>query len=318
LVGAIAEHQRRFWGLELDGDSEITICSGATEAIFVTLQALCEVGDEVIIFEPFYDSYRASIAMAGAVERVVTLRAPDFRFDPAELAAAFTQKTRAILINTPHNPTGKVFSRQELETIAALCRRHDVLAITDEVYEHLVYEGEHLSLATFEGMRERTVTISSAGKSFSFTGWKVGYACAIPPITQAIRAAHQFVTFCNSTPFQHALVSAYRAPEEFFTTTLAEYRERRDRLCAGLAAIGFEVLVPAGTYFVLTDIRPLGFSDDLEFCRMLPREVGVAAVPPTAFYRHPEEGRHLVRWAFCKSRPVLDEALSRLSRLKGR
>jgi N-succinyldiaminopimelate aminotransferase len=316
LNAAIADHQKRFWGMEVDPESEVTVFNGATEAIFATFQALCEVGDEIVIFEPYYDSYRASIAMAGAVEKVVTLRAPDFHFDLEELRMAITDKTRAILVNTPHNPTGKVFSRAELEQIADLCRERDILAITDEVYEHLVFEGEHICLATLDGMRDRTITISSAGKSFSFTGWKIGSACASPELSKAIRTAHQFITFCNSAPFQHAMIHAYRAPDEYFERTLTEYRERRDHLCKGLAEIGFEVLTPAGTYFALTDIRPLGFEDDVEFCRMLPAEVGVAAVPPTAFYAHPEEGRHLVRWAFCKSLPVIDEAISRLQKLK--
>jgi len=315
LTKAIAEHQQRFWGLRYDPATEITVYAGATEAIYASLAALCEVGDEVILFEPYYDSYRASVAMAGARETLVTLRGPDFAFDESALRAAFSPKTRAIVVNTPHNPTGKVFSRAELELIASLCIEHDVLAITDEVYEHLVFEGEHLSLAALPGMRERTVVISSAGKTFSFTGWKIGHSCAPAPISRALRSAHQFITFCNGTPFQHAMAEGYRAPDSYFEGFVADYRARRDKLCAGLAEVGLEVLTPAGTYFVQTDIRPLGWDDDVEFCRMLPARVGVAAIPTSAFYTDREAGKHLVRWAFCKTDAVLDEGLGRLARL---
>ena len=316
LNRAIAEHQRRFYDLRYDPDSEITVYSGATEAICAVFQALCDTGDEVVMFEPFYDSYRASITMAGAVPRVVTLRAPDFSYRPEELEAAITPKTRAILLNSPHNPSGKLFSRSELEHIAALCRAHDLLAVTDEVYEHLVYEGTHVPLATLPGMRERTVLISSSGKTFSFTGWKVGHTCAPPAITAALRCAHQFVTFCTATPLQHALARAFVADDDFFTGLTAEYRARRDRLCDGLREIGLGVLTPAGTYFVTTDIRPLGHTDDVAFCRMLPEQIGVAAIPTSAFYVNQHEGRHLVRWAFCKTDAVLDEGLRRLQKLR--
>ncbi|HET6584245.1 MAG TPA: pyridoxal phosphate-dependent aminotransferase [Nannocystaceae bacterium] len=309
---AIADHRARFYGLAYDPDTEITVTTGATEAIASTILALCDVGDEVILFEPFYDSYLATVAMAGATARIVTLRAPDFRFDPNELAAAIGPRTRAILLNSPHNPCGKVFSRAELEIVAALCKQHDILAITDEVYEHLVFDGQHVPLASVPGMRERTVMISSTGKTFSFTGWKVGYTCAPPDLTQAVRAAHQFVTFCNAPPFQLAMAEALRAPDDYFTSVVAEYRARRDRLCDGLASAGFGVLVPAGTYFVCTDIRPLGFADDMQFCRALPETVGVAAIPNSAFYANKSEGRHLVRWAFCKTDAVLDAGLARL------
>ncbi|TPV92685.1 MAG: aminotransferase class I/II-fold pyridoxal phosphate-dependent enzyme [Myxococcales bacterium FL481] len=315
LNAAIAEHQARFYGLHYDADHEVTVYSGATEAIFATLSALCEPGDEVVVFEPFYDSYRANLAMVGARERLVTLHSPGFEYDPRALEAAFGPKTRAVLLNTPHNPTGKVFSRAELEHIADLCRRHDVLAITDEVYEHLVFDGEHICLATLPGMRERTVVISSLGKTFSLTGWKIGHTCAPPSITRALRCAHQFMTYCTATPLQHAAAAAYRAPDQYFEQLRTDYAARRDHLCSGLAQLGFEVLVPAGTYFALTDIRPLGFDDDMTFCRELPGRVGVAAIPPSAFYVNPAHGRHLVRWAFCKSRPVIDEGLRRLARL---
>ncbi|MEE9385267.1 MAG: methionine aminotransferase [Nannocystaceae bacterium] len=316
LNAAIADHQRHFYGLDYDSDREVTVYAGATEAIFSTLCALCETGDEVVMFEPFYDSYRASVAMAGAVPKIVTLHSPSFTYDHQALERAITPRTRAILLNTPHNPTGKVFSLEELEHIAKLCRDRGILAITDEVYEHLVFEGRHICLASLPGMRERTVVISSAGKTFSFTGWKIGHTCAPEPLTAALRTAHQFVTYCNGTPFQHAIAAAYRSEDAYYTTFLSEYRERRDRLCAGLSDLGFKVHLPAGTYFALTDIRPLGFRDDMEFCRMLPQRVGVVAIPPSAFYANPANGRHFVRWAFCKSLPVIDEALRRLEGLR--
>ncbi len=316
LNEAVAEHEARFRGLSYDPHDEITICAGATEGIHATLQALIDPGDEVIVFEPFYDAYPACIAMAGGVMKAVTLRSPDFRYDPAELEAAITPKTRAIMVNTPHNPTGKVYDREELEHIARLCCEHDLLCITDEVYEHLVFEGEHIAIASLPDMRERSVRISSAGKTFSFTGWKIGHVMASPAISRAVRTAHQFITFCNATPFQVALVEAFRAPDSYFETFLADYRARRDRLCKGLTEAGFDVLTPAGTYFVTTDIRSLGHADDDAFCRMLTKEFGVAAIPCSAFYANKDEGRHLVRWAFCKSDEVIDAGLERLARFQ--
>ncbi len=316
LNRAVARHQKRFYGLDYDPETEVTVYNGATEAICATVQALCEAGDEIVFFEPYYDSYRATVAMAGAVDRLITLRSPDFSYDAAELERAITPKTRAILLNTPHNPTGKVFSRGELEHLAALAREHDLLVISDEVYEHLVFDGEHIPFASLPGMRERTISISSTGKTFSFTGWKIGYTCAPREITKALRTAHQFITFCNSAPFQPAMAEALGAPDDFFRQLTADYRERRDHLCEGLADVGFGVLKPAGSYFALADIRPLGWDSDVEFCRMLPERVGVAAVPPTAFYVNKEAGRHLVRFAFCKTLDVLDEAVRRLHQLK--
>lgn len=318
LNRAIADHQERFYGLTCDSESEVTVMNGATEAICATLQALLEVGDEVVFFEPFYDSYRAAVAMAGGVERIVTLRSSEggFVWDPAELEKAITAKTRAILINTPHNPTGKIFQRSDLEIIAEQAKRHDLLVISDEVYEHLVFEGEHVPMATLPGMWERTVTISSAGKTFSFTGWKIGWACAPAPISAAIRTAHQFMTFCNSAPMQPAVARMLNeADDAFYANFVEEYRTRRDHLCDGLSRVGLDVLTPAGTYFALADIRPLGWDHDVEFCRMLPEKVGVAAIPPTAFYVNKEAGRHLVRFAFCKTLDVLDEAVQRLAGL---
>ncbi len=316
LNRAVAAHQERFYGLTYDPDREVTVTNGATEALYATFQALLEVGDEVIFFEPFYDSYRACVAAAGGVERLVTLKSPDFSYDAQALEEAITAKTRVILLNTPHNPSGKVFSRPELEHLAELCRRHDLLAVADEVYEHLVFDGEHVSLASLPGMRQRTITISSTGKTFSMTGWKIGWACAPAPLTAAVRTAHQFITFCNSAPLQPAMAEALGAGDDFYRRLEAEYRERRDRLCRGLEEVGFGVQPPAGTYFVMADIRPLGYHDDVEFCRMLPEKVGVAAIPPTAFYVDKAAGRHLVRFAFCKTLEVLDEAIDRLHRLQ--
>ncbi len=322
LRTAIAEHQQRFYGLAVDPDSEITVYAGATEALFALFQALVGPGDEVVLFEPFYDSYSAGARMAGAEVRAVALEAParhadGFQFDPAALDAAISPRTRFVLVNTPHNPSGKVFSRDELLTIAEICRRHDVLVVSDEVYEHLVFAGEHVPIATLPGMRERTITISSTGKTFSLTGWKIGYTCAPAPLTAALRGAHQFITFCQATPFQHAMAVALRAPDAYFEDYLAAYRRRRDLLCDGLAAVGFGVAAPAGTYFVLADIRPLGWTDDVSFCRMLPETIGVAAIPPSSFYLHPEKGRHLVRFAFCKEADVITEAIRRLHQLSG-
>ena len=317
LNRAVAEHQERFYGLTYDPDREVTVTNGATEALFATFQALLEAGDEVVFFEPFYDSYRACVAMAGGVERLVTLRSPDFAYDREQLGRAIGPRTRILLLNSPHNPAGKVFSLEELEHFAELARRHDLLVVSDEVYEHLVFDGEHVPIATLPGMRERTITISSTGKTFSMTGWKIGYTCATEELSAAIRTAHQFITFCNSAPLQPAMAEALAMDDEFYSGLLAEYRERRDRLCAGLADIGFGVTAPAGTYFVLADIRPLGWDDDVEFCRMLPERVGVAAIPPTAFYVNKEAGRHLVRFAFCKTLPLLDEAIARMRSLNG-
>lgn len=318
LRRAVAEHRRRFYGLDYDPDTEITITHGATEGIHVCLQALCDVGDEVLIFEPFYDSYRACIAMAGAVDRRYTLEAPDFTVDADRLRRLVSAKTRLILLNSPHNPSGKVFSREELELIAEIAVEHDLIVVSDEVYEHLVFDGgEHIPIASLPGMAERTVTLSSAGKTFSFTGWKVGWMCAAPKLTAALRTAHQFVTFSSGTAFQEATAAALRLGDDFFTELVADYQGRRDFLCQGLADAGFGVIKPAGTYFVLADIRPLGFDDDVEFCRVLPERIQVAAIPPTAFYVDKQAGRHLVRFAFCKSMDILEEGVRRLRKLKG-
>ncbi|MEZ0293055.1 MAG: pyridoxal phosphate-dependent aminotransferase [Solirubrobacteraceae bacterium] len=317
LRAAIAAHQRRFHGIELDPDGEVLVTTGATEGIAAALLALCEPGDEIVTFEPYYDSYAACIAMAGATRRVVTLRPPDYGLDPDALAAAFSPRTRAILLNSPHNPTGKVFSRPELELIAELCAGRDVLAITDEVYEHLTFDGrEHIPLATLPGMAERTVTLSSAGKTFSVTGWKIGWATGPRELVSAVQTAKQFLTFVSGAPFQPAIARALALPDAYFESFRADLQAKRDRLCAGLHAAGLAVFEPAGTYFVTADITPLGETDGHAFCLALPERAGVVAVPTVVFYDAEEVGRPLVRFAFCKRDEVIDEAAARLAGLR--
>lgn len=315
---AIAERFARDTGITVQPDAEITVTAGCTEAIAATMLGLVNRGDEVILVEPFYDSYPATVAMAGGIVRSVTLRAPDFALDVAALRAAITPRTRLILINTPHNPTGRVFSRSELEAVAALCRDHDLICVSDEVYERLVFEGEHISIATLPGMRERTVTLSSLGKTFSFTGWKIGWAIAPPHLTAGVRAAHQFLTFCAPTPLQVAAVEALRTGADYDRQFIAEYRQRRDFMASGLAEAGFEVYVPAGTYFIMCDHSRFGFEDDLAFCRFLVSDIGVAAIPPGSFYCDRREGRRLVRFAFCKREATLRAAIDRMRGLRAR
>ncbi|MEU8195697.1 pyridoxal phosphate-dependent aminotransferase [Microbispora amethystogenes] len=318
LCQAVAEHRKQWYGLSYDPDSEILVTVGATEAIAAAVLALCEPGDEVIVFEPYYDSYAAAVALAGAVRRAVTLRvdAGRFTFDPAELEAAITPRTRAILVNSPHNPTGTVFTREELECVARVCREHDLVAITDEVYEHLAFDGvEHVPLATLPGMRERTIMISSAGKTFSVTGWKTGWVCAPAPLAGAVRTVKQFLTYTASAPWQAATAYALREEMDWVEAQRVSLQAKRDRLMAGLEEAGFGVLRPAGTYFVQTDIRPLGFTDGLDLARRLPELAGVVAIPTQVFYDHPDRGRHFLRFAFCKRDEVIDEAVTRLRRL---
>jgi N-succinyldiaminopimelate aminotransferase len=275
-----------------------------------------EPGDEVIAFEPYYDSYAASIAMAGGVRVPVTLRPPGFRPDLGALSAAVTARTRAILLNSPHNPTGAVFSRDEVTSIARIACEHDLLVITDEVYEHLVYSGEHVPIASLPGMRERTVSISSAGKAFSFTGWKIGWVTATAELVSAVRAAKQFLTYVSGGPFQYAVAEALALPDSYFTGLRDDLRVKRDLLSGGLAELGFEVYPADGTYFITTDIRPLGETDGIEFCAGLPRRAGVVAIPSAVFYDDREAGRTQVRFTFCKRPEVLKEALTRLSVLR--
>jgi N-succinyldiaminopimelate aminotransferase len=267
------------------------------------------------MFEPYYDSYAAATAMAGAVRRVVPLRPPDWSFDIDQLVAAITPRTRLLIVNTPHNPTGKVFTRSELEAIARVCIERDLLVLTDEVYEHLIFEGSHVPISSLPGMRERTITLSSAGKTFSFTGWKVGWATAPAPLITAIRTAKQFLTYVNAAPFQHAVAHGLGLGDDFYVTIANELRIRRDHLSAGLTDVGFDVFQPAGTYFIITDVRPLGAHDGLEFCLSLPERCGVVAIPTSVFYDDKEAGRSLVRWTFCKRLEILDDAVSRLKAL---
>jgi N-succinyldiaminopimelate aminotransferase len=321
LRAAIAAHEKRFWGLSRDPDAEVVVTAGATEAIAASILGLCEAGDEVVCFEPYYDSYAASIALAGAIRRPVTLQPGEdgrYRFDEGELRAAFGPRTRLLLLNSPHNPTGKVFTADELALIAQLCREHDVYAVTDEVYEHLVFTDAstpHVPLAGLPGMRERTIRISSAGKSFSCTGWKVGWATGPADLVSAVLRVKQFLTFVNAGPLQPAVAVALSLPDAYFTEFRAGLQARRDRLVAGLTDAGFAVLPSEGTYFVTADITPLGGKDGVEFCRALPGRCGVVAVPTQVFYDHQEAGRRLVRFAFCKRKQVIDEAATRLRTL---
>jgi N-succinyldiaminopimelate aminotransferase len=313
---AISEHQSRFYGLTVDPDTEVLVTAGATEAITAAVLALCEPGDEVLCFEPFYDSYTAAIALAGSVRRTVGLQPPDWSFDPDRLARSVTARTRLLLLNSPHNPTGKVFSDDELDAVAAVCRDRDLIALTDEVYEHLVFDGHHRPLASLPGMAERTLTVSSAGKTFSFTGWKIGWVTGPAELVTAVRTVKQFLTYVNGAPFQPAVATGLRLPDGYFSSAAWTLREKRDRLCAGLVAAGFAVHVPAATYFVMTDTGPLGYLDGARLCREMPHLCGVVAVPAAAFYRDPDAPTPLVRFAFCKRPEVLDEATARLARLK--
>jgi N-succinyldiaminopimelate aminotransferase len=312
---ALSAKYARDYGLDYAPHTEFTVTSGATEAIFASLQALCDPGDEIVLFEPYYDSYRASVEMAGAVPRFVTLHAPDWRFDEAELSRAVSDRTKAIVVNTPHNPTGKIYSEAELETIASVCRERDLVCVTDEVYEHILYEGRHVPMATLPGMRERTLTISSFGKTFSLTGWKIGWAAGPAPLMAAIRAAHQFITFATATPLQHAAAVALTTGDDYYDLLRGSYRAKRDALVSELSRIGFSVRPPPATYYVCADFRPLGFFDDVEFCRYLIDEIGVAAIPPSVFYASSGEGKTYVRFAFCKKDETLETAVSRLKRL---
>ncbi|MEU0208254.1 pyridoxal phosphate-dependent aminotransferase [Streptomyces canus] len=318
LRTAVAAHQERRYGLAYDPDTEVLVTAGATEAIAAALLALVEPGDEVVALEPYYDSYAACIAMAGGTRVPVTLRphfdgGARFRLDLDELRAAVTDRTRLLLINTPHNPTGTVLTREELTAIAELAVERNLLVVTDEVYEHLVFdEAEHLPLATFPGMRERTVSIGSAGKTFSFTGWKVGWITAAPGLVSAVRSAKQFLTYVSSGPFQYAVAEALALPDSYFTAFRDDMLAKRDLLAGGLAEAGFGVFKPSGTYFITTDIRPLGESDGFAFCRALPERAGVVAIPNAVFYDHREAGAPFVRFAFCKQTEVLQEAVKRL------
>ncbi|MEQ7126781.1 pyridoxal phosphate-dependent aminotransferase [Actinopolymorpha sp. B11F2] len=315
LRTAVTDHQDRFYDLSYDPDTEVLITAGATEAIAAALLALVEPGDEVVAMEPYYDSYAACIAMAGGQRVPVTLRPPEFRLDLDALRAAVGPRTKVLLVNTPHNPTGTVLTPDELSAVAALACERDLLVITDEVYEHLAYDGApHVPLASYPGMRERTVTISSAGKTFAVTGWKIGWVCATPELVDAVKTAKQFLTYVSGGPFQPAVATALALDDSYYVELRDSLQAKRNLLCAGLAEVGFEVFVPQGTYFVTTDVRSFGYDDGVEFCRMLPERCGVVAIPHEVFYDDKSAGRPLVRWAFCKRDEVLVEAVDRLGR----
>ncbi len=313
LRRAVAAHQRDHYGIELDPHSEVVVTTGVTEGVAAAILALIDPGDEIVVLEPFYDSYVANIAMAGAVRRPVTLRAPDFRLDVEDLRAAVTARTTAMLVNTPHNPTGTVLNRAELEAFASVAVEHDLLVITDEVYEHLVFDDhEHIPLCTLPGMWERTVAVSSAGKTFSFTGWKVGWATGPSELVRAVEAAKQWLTFTSGAPLQPAIAHALTQESGFYRRLANELEGKRNHLCNSLRELGMDVYVPEATYFVTSDVSSFGHEDGLTFCLSLPERAGVVAVPSQVFYDDFEEGRHLVRWAFCKEQSLLDEGIRRL------
>ena len=317
LREAIAAHQQRFYGLTYDPATEVLVTAGATEALAGALLGLLDTGDEVVLFEPMYDSYQACIAMAGAVAKPVTLRPPNYGFDPAELRAAISPKTKLVLVNTPHNPTGKVLDRSELQAIADIAIEHDLIVLTDEVYEHLTFDdAQHIAMATLPGMRDRVLSISSGGKTFNTTGWKVGWLCGPAALVAAARTAKQFLTYVSSGPFQPAIAVGLGLPDSYYTDFRHDMQAKRDLLVPGLHAAGFEVFPTQGTYFVTVDIRPLRpDGDGMAFCRELPQHCGVVAIPNEVFYMNKHEGRHLVRFAFCKRPEVLHDAVARLKRL---
>ena len=316
LLDAIAAHQQRFYGLEVDPRSEVLVTVGATEAIAATILALVQPGDEVVTFEPYYDSYAATIALAGGVRRTSVLRFPDFELDEDSLRAAFSPRTRLVLLNTPHNPTGKVFSRDELDLVCALAREHDAWVVTDEVYEHLVFDGlPHIPVATLPERWDRTITISSAGKTFSTTGWKVGWVTGPADAVAAVRGVKQFLTYVGSGPFQPAVAVGLGLDDQTYASLASSLQAKRDLLVSGLRRAGLSVAVPSGTYFVIADVSSIGVSDGLAFARSLPKRAGVACVPVSVFHDDLEAGRSLVRFAFCKQDSVLEEAVARLRRL---
>ncbi|WP_110239993.1 pyridoxal phosphate-dependent aminotransferase [Nocardioides gilvus] len=312
LREAVARHQWRHHGITLDPDTQVVVTTGATEGIAAAILALVDPGDEVVLLEPYYDSYVAMIQMAGGVRRPVTLRSPDFRLDPEALAAAITPRTRLILLNSPHNPTGTVLNRTELKAVADLAIEHDLTVVTDEVYEHLVFDVEHIPISTLPGMAQRTLTLSSVGKSWSFTGWKVGWATGPADLVSALNAAKQWLTYTSGAPLQPAVAYALDEAGDFPETLRESLHERRDLLVAGLNRLGLRTRSSEGTYFVLSDVSHLGWPDATAFCEALPERAGVVAIPATGFYDDVEEGRHLVRWSFCKQTEVIREALERL------
>jgi aminotransferase len=319
LRQAVAERFKKDSGLDIDPEREITVCCGATEAMIASLLAIVDPGKEVIVFEPFYENYGPDTVISGAAPRFVPLYPPDWAFDPEELAAAFNERTRALILNTPNNPTGKVFSREDLASIAELARRWDAYVVADEIYHYLVYDGHrHVSIAALDGMRERTITINGMSKTYSVTGWRVGYAIAPAETTSAIRKMHDFLTVGAAAPLQRAGVTALRLPEDYYRKLAAGYSARRDRMLLALTAAGFQCFKPCGAYYIMTDISRFGFSSDVEFADYLVKEVKVAAVPGSSFYSDPERGRQQVRFAFCKTDRTLDEAAERLQKVRFR
>jgi aminotransferase len=317
LREAIAEHQAWHLGLSIDPETEITVTCGSTEAMLVALLSLINPGDEVILTEPFYENYWPDCMLAGATPRFVPLRGPAWRFDPDELAAAFNDKTKAIVLCNPNNPTGTVFGRSDLEAVAALCRKWDVIGITDEIYEHIVFDGRrHVALAALEGMRERSVTISGMSKTYAVTGWRVGTMIAPPRLTHAFRQVHDFVSIGAAAPLQEAGAVAYRLPREYYAQLSALYQARRDRLCKALWEVGFDFESPQGAYYIMAGIAAFGATDDTGFTRHLVRDIGVATVPGSSFFQQQELGRQYVRFCFCKRDSTLDEAAQRLRRLR--
>jgi aminotransferase len=316
LREAIAREFTRRYRVPVVADEQVTVCCGSTEAMMSTMMAIIDPGDEVVIFEPFYENYGPDAILSGATPRYVTLHEPDWTFDPDELAAAFNDKTRAIIINTPNNPTGKVFTRAELEVIAALCRRWDVIAIADEIYEHIIFDGlQHIPIATIDGMAERTITLNGLSKTYSVTGWRVGWTISPPSLTGAIRKVHDFLTVGAAAPLQEAGAVALGLPEEYYGKLAADYQRRRDVLLDILERHHFVAYKPFGAYYIMTDIGAFGFDDDVEFARYLVKEVGVAAVPGSSFYKTPGTGRTKLRFCFCKRDETLQEADQRMEKL---
>lgn len=320
LREAIAATMARRYGMAVDPATEVVVTHGATEALFATIMSQVNPGDEVILFEPYYDAYVPDVQMAGGVARFYPLRPPEWKIEREKLAALFNEKTRLIVVNSPHNPTGKVYDEEELALIAALCQEHDVVAVTDEVYEFITFDGTaHRPLASLPGMGERTITISSAGKTFSVTGWKVGWAVAAAPLAEAVFSAHQFITFSGAAPLQEATAVALETAEGrgYYEEVQEMYERKRDFLAEALAEAGLRPITPRGTYFIMVDISNLDFEDDVAFCRYLTTEVGVAAIPPSAFYTTPGGGETVARFAFCKTDEALEEAAGRLQRWQG-
>ena len=317
LRNAIAEKFQRTQGVSVDPEREITVCCGSTEAMMSAMMAIINPGDEVVVFEPFYENYGPDAILSGASPRFVRLRAPDWTFDPDELSRAFSNKTKALILNTPNNPTGKVFTSAEIETIRDLCVRWDAFLITDEIYEHMLYDGaKHISPASLEGLRDRTITINALSKTYSVTGWRVGWAIAPPEVTSAIRKVHDFLTVGAAAPLQEAGAVALGFPQAYYDSLAAEYLERRNRMLGILAQAGLKCFTPRGAYYIMTDISAFGFANDVEFARYLVKEIGVAGVPGSSFYRNPADGAQQLRFTFCKKESTLAEASRRLSKLR--